>query len=210
MTIKPANVDQYLQSGCGRCAFGGTPQCKVHPWTVELRLLREIVQASGLTEEIKWSIPCYTHAGKNILLLSALKDSVTLSFFRGSEMQDPENILEKPGENSRFARYMRFTDTQSIAALKHAIPAYIQEAIVLESAGRKADASPDVPLEYPEELTQLFAANPAFAQAFAALTPGRQRGYLLHFTSAKQSTTRTTRIEKCVPKIFSGKGWNEQ
>lgn len=210
MTIKPANVDQYLQSGCGRCAFGGTLQCKVHPWTAELRLLREIVQASGLTEEIKWSIPCYTHAGKNILLLSALKDSVTLAFFRGAEMQDPENILEKPGENSRFARYMRFTDTQSIAALKHTIPAYIQEAIVLESAGRKADVSPDVPLEYPEELTQLFAANPAFAQAFAALTPGRQRGYLLHFTSAKQSTTRTTRIEKCVPKIFSGKGWNEQ
>lgn len=81
---------------------------------------------------------------------------------------------------------------------------------MLESTGRKADASPDAPLEYPEELTQLFAANPAFAKAFAVLTPGRQRGYLLHFTSAKQSTTRTTRIEKCVPKIFSGKGWNEQ
>lgn len=210
MPIKPANVDQYLQSGCGRCKFGGTPQCKVHSWGEELRLLREILQASGLTEEIKWSMPCYTHDGKNILLLSALKESVTLSFLRGADMQDPENILEKPGENSRFARYMRFTDTQSIAALKHAIPAYIQEAIALENAGKKVDASTDAPLEYPEELTQLFAANPDFAKAFAALTPGRQRGYLLYFSSAKQTKTRTARIEKCMPKIFSGKGWSEQ
>jgi uncharacterized protein YdeI (YjbR/CyaY-like superfamily) len=210
MSIKPENVDQYMASGCGRCKFGGTPQCKVHVWTEELRLLRGILQESGLTEEVKWGSPCYTHDGKNILMLSTLKESVNILFFRGTQMSDPENILEKPGENSRFARYIRFTDAQTCAALKHAISGYIQEAIEIEKSGKQADTSNDAPLEYPEELIQLFAANPDFEAAFSVLTPGRQRGYLIHFSSAKQSKTKAARIEKCMPKIFSGKGWNEQ
>jgi uncharacterized protein YdeI (YjbR/CyaY-like superfamily) len=210
MPVKPKNVDQYLASGCGRCELGGTPQCKVLPWVDELRLLRGIIQESGLTEEIKWSVPCYTHDGKNILLLSALKESVTVSFLRGAQMQDPENLLEKPGENSRFARYMRFTDTQTISSQKPAILSYIQEAIELEVAGVEVAGSHDDLPDYPEELIQAFEADPAFEEAFAALTPGRQRGYLLHFSSAKQSKTRITRIEKSMPKIFRGKGWNER
>ncbi|MBV7330423.1 YdeI/OmpD-associated family protein [Chloroflexi bacterium TSY] len=210
MSVKPENVDQYLESGCGRCEFGGTPQCKVQSWDEELRLLRGILQESRLTEELKWGAPCYTHNGKNILMLSALKESVTISFFRGALMKDPENVLEKPGENSRFARYIRFTNVETVATLKPAILRYIQEAIELENSGKKSDVSNDVPLEYPEELIQMFEANPDFEEAFSALTPGRQRGYLIHFTSAKQSKTKTARIEKCMPKILIGKGWNER
>ncbi len=210
MPIKPQNVDQYLESGCGRCELGGTPQCKVQPWVEELRLLREILQESELTEEIKWSAPCYTHEGKNILTLSALKESVVISFFRGVQMKDPENVLEKPGKNSRIARYIRFTNVQKIVSLKPAILSYVQEAIELEKSGKKVDLTKNAPLDYPEELIQMFEANPEFEEAFAALTPGRQRGYLIHFSSAKQSKTKTARIKRCMPKIFSGKGWNER
>lgn len=210
MPTKPENVDQYMKCGCGRCEFGGTPQCKVHSWGEELRLLRSILQGSGLTEELKWSAPCYTHDGRNILMLSALRESVTISFFRGTQMRDPENILEKPGENSRFVRYIRFKDTQTIASLKTTILSYIREAIDLETSSRRTDARNEAPLEYPDELVHMFRSNPEFEAAFSALTPGRQRGYLIHFLSAKQSKTKTARIEKCMPKIFTGKGWNER
>lgn len=209
MPTKPENVDQYLESGCGRCELGGTPQCKVQSWVDELHLLREIVRESTLTEEIKWSAPCYTHDGKNILMLSALKESVVISFFRGAQMQDPENVLEKPGENSRFARYFRFTDVQTVASSKQTILRYIQEATEIEDSGQIADASSDAALSYPEELIQMFEADPIFEEAFSALTPGRQRGYLIHFSSAKQSKTKTARIKRAMPKIFIGKGWNE-
>ena len=210
MPIKPETVDQYLASGCGRCALGGTPQCKVRSWVEELRWVRGILQKSGLAEELKWSAPCYTHNGRNILLLSAFKESVTVSFFRGVHMKDPENILEKPGQNSRHVRYLRFTDTHTIASLEPTLLSYIQEAIEIEESDRKVDVSADAPLDYPHELIQILGANPDFKQAFSALTPGRQRGYLIYFSSAKQSKTKIARIEKSMPRIFSGKGWNER
>ena len=210
MSVKPENVDQYLSSGCGRCELGGTPKCKVQPWVEELRLLRGVLQESSLTEEIKWGAPCYTLDGKNILMLSALKESVVVSFFQGAQLKDSENILEKPGENSRFARYIRFKDTQTIYTLKNIISSYIKEAIELEMFGKREIVSDDVPLEYPDELIQMLDARPDFAEAFNSLTPGRQRGYLIYFTSAKQSKTKTSRIEKSMPKIFIGKGWNER
>jgi len=210
MPIKPENVEQYIESGCGRCELGGTPQCKVESWKEELRLLRKIMLESELTEEIKWSSPCYTHRGKNILMLSALKESVIVSFFQGAQLKDPENILEKPGENSRFARYLRVTDTKTIAALKHTILSYIQEAVDIEKSGKKEDVNNNKMLEFPGELVQMFEANPGFQEAFSALTPGRQRGYLIHFSSAKQSKTKTARIQKFMPKILDGKGWNER
>ncbi len=137
-------------------------------------------------------------------------ESVTISFFQGALMKDPENILEKPGENSRYARYIRFTDAQTVVSRKPVILSYIQEAIEIKKSGKKVDVSNNAPLEAPEELIQLFESDPVFEEAFSALTPGRRRGYLLHFSSAKQSKTRTARIEKSMPKIFSGKGWNER
>ena len=210
MSIKPKSVDQFLESGCGRCSLGGTPECKVQSWVGELRSLREILQASGLAEEVKWSAPCYTHEGKNILMLSAVKDSVIISFFHGAELTDPEGILEKPGEFSRFARYLRFTNPDEIESRKTTIQNYIREAIRLERSGKRTAAARDVSLEYPDELVQQFKLYRDFEKAFAALTPGRQRGYLIHFSSAKQPKTRTARIEKFMPKIFEGKGWNER
>lgn len=208
MPIKAENVDQYLADGCGRCEFGGTPQCKVHSWDDELNQLRSILLESDLIEEIKWGAPCYTSEGKNILMLSALRESVVISFFRGAELKDPENVLSKPGKNSRFARYMKIKDVQSIPQLKSIILSYIKEAITLEKTGSRKPGD-DQTLEYPVELIQAFESNPEFKEAFSKLTPGRQRGYLLHFSSAKQSQTRTNRIEKFKPRIFDGLGWNE-
>ena len=210
MPIKPDNVDQYLESGCGRCEFGGTPNCKVHSWDEELYLLRAVLQESELKEEVKWSAPCYTHNGKNILTLSALKESVVVSFFRGAELKDPDGILEKPGENSRFARYIRFTDVDRIHSLKDSVLSYAQAAIDLEASGKEVNIGKDPLPDFPDELVSAFNDNSDFEAAFSALTPGRQRGYLLHFSSAKQSATRTARIERCMPKIFGGKGWNER
>lgn len=210
MPTKPTNVDQFLRSGCGRCEFGGTPDCKVVSWSEPLRLLRSILLQSGLKEEIKWSQPCYTHEGKNIVILSALKDSATVSFLRGALLEDPARILEKPGENSRFARYARFTDTKSIAAHQSTLLAYVKEAIEIEDSGQKVDTSHDALPDAPPELVDRLDQDVDFARAFDALTRGRQRGYLLHFNAAKQSKTRTARIEKCMAQIFAGKGWNER
>lgn len=210
MPIKPDSVDQYLDIGCGRCKLGGTLQCKVNTWSEELGLLREIIQQSGLIEQIKWSAPCYTHEGKNILMLSAYKESVIVSYFQGVLLTDPEQILELPGENSRHARYLRFSDLPTINARKPYILNYIKEAIKIAESGQRVNTSSADAMEYPEELIQIFEQNPEFEQAFTALTPGRQRGYVLHFSSAKQSQTRVNRIHKYMPKIFEGKGWNEQ
>ena len=210
MPEKPNDVDQYLDIGCGRCKFGGTPDCKVKSWTDELTLLRSILFQSDLTEEIKWSAPCYTYEGRNVLTLSALKESAVVSFFRGAELPDSENILEKPGENSRFARYVRFTDTKQIKSLKKVLLECIRVAIQLEKTGSKPRASEVVETQHPAELAEMFESDPKFAKAFFALTPGGQRGYLIHFSSAKQSKTRISRIRKCMPKIFEGKGWNER
>jgi len=210
MTVKPENVAQFLENGCGRCELGGTPRCKVKSWVDELRLLREIIQESGLREEIKWSVPCYTHDGKNILLLSALKESVTVSFLAGAALKDPQGLLEKPGPNSRFARYMRFVDAPSVASSKSALLAFIQQAKTLAASGEGSTVEDGSLPECPEELIQAFEANPQLEEAFMALTPGRQRGYLIHFSSAKQSKTRAARIEKYTPKILQGKGWQER
>lgn len=135
---------------------------------------------------------------------------VVVSFFRGAELKDPNGLLEKPGENSRFARYLRVTDVDSIPELRKTILSYIEEAVELEKSGKPAVASDDGSMEYPEELKDAFAGDPEFAKAFSDLTPGRQRGYLIHFSSAKQSKTRATRIEKAKEKIYAGKGWNER
>ena len=210
MTMKPDTVDDYLAQGCGRCALGGTPECKVHRWPAVLKELRAILRASGLQEEIKWSAPCYAHKGRNVLMLSALRDSVVVSFFQGAQLTDRDGVLEKPGENSRFARYWRFTEAATVASVEARLLAYIREAIAISESGSttpsdKADTPP-----MPQELSRRFEEDAEFKAAFEALTPGRQRGYLLHFSSAKQASTRENRIEKCKPAIFKGKGWNER
>ena len=203
-------VDSYLQEGCGRCSLGGTPECKVHNWQSELKLLRRLVLNCGLTEERKWGVPCYTHNSHNILILAAFKDNCTLSFFKGALLNDEQGILEKPGENSQAGRVLRFTQVDQIIKLEDVLKAYIYEAVEVEKAGLEVKMKKTSEFDMPEELQDKLDEDTEFKTAFEALTPGRQRGYMLHISQAKQSKTRLARIEKSIPKIFDGKGYNER
>ncbi len=201
-------VDHYFAVGCGRCPLGGTPDCKVHNWTDVLKQLRSILLDCGLTEEVKWGVPCYTVDGKNVILISALKESSVMSFFKGSLMKDPYDILEKPGENSRVGRQLSFTNLEKVIELETTLKDYIKEAIKIEKAGLKVEK--DDTLDYPIELQQKLDEDPALNAAFEALTPGRKRGYVIYFSGAKQSKTRTSRVEKYIPKILAGKGFHDR
>lgn len=203
-------VDLYLVDGCGRCKLYQTPECKVHTFAEELKALRAILLRTELTEELKWSQPCYTYDGANVLLLTTFKDRCVLSFLKGSLMKDPAEILEKPGEHSRAGRFIRFTSLARVEELESVIFDYVTEAIEIEKAGLKVDFEKGRDIDYPEELQEMFDEDPPFEDAFDALTPGRRRGYLIHFTGAKQSKTRSSRIEKSKPKIFEGKGFHDR
>lgn len=206
--INPAIAD-FFDVGCGRCPLVGTPNCKVKTWNAELRALRDIILKIDVTEERKWGVPCYTNNGKNIMLLSALKESATISFLKGSLIDDVHGVLIAPGKNSQSARYMKFTSVQEIKKAKPIIIDYIQQALEIEKTGKKVVfKKDDDPI--PEELSESFAKQPSLKTAFYALTPGRRRGYLLHFNQAKQSATRESRIQKCIPNIMKGKGLQDR
>jgi uncharacterized protein YdeI (YjbR/CyaY-like superfamily) len=201
-------IDAYLSEGCGRCPLGNTPQCKVNKWTEVLQTLRNIVLDCGLTEELKWSVPCYTFQNSNIAIVAAFNDYAVLSFFKGALLRDDNGLLIQQTENMQSARQIRFTNVQDIIELEPVLKAYVYEAIEVEKAGLKVETKPNqTPI--PEELQQSFAENPDFKVAFERLTAGRQRGYLLHFSQPKQAQTRAARIEKCMLRIFDGKGLND-
>lgn len=202
-----SQIDLYLQNGCGRCKLYKTPQCKVHTWHNELVKLREIVLSSGLTEDYKWKQPCYTYNNVNVAMVTAFKEHCVISFFKGVLLKDEKQILTQPGENSQSVKWIKFTDVTEIVKLEKTIKAYIKEAIDIEKSGAKIELKKVEDYTVPEELEQMFKADKKFKAAFEKLTPGRQRGYLLHFTQPKQSATRTSRIEKCLPKILEGKGF---
>lgn len=202
-------VDHYLAEGCGRCPLGGTPNCKVHNWPEELKALRTIVLDCGLQEELKWGVPVYTFQKKNIVVVAALKEYCSLSFFKGSLLSDTSNILSQPGENTQSARLIRFTNVKEIVKLKSILKAYIFEAMEIEKAGLKVAFKKAEDYSIPEEFQNKLKLMPALKKAFDALTPGRQKSYLLHFSQAKQTKTREARIEKCIPQILKGKGFNE-
>jgi uncharacterized protein YdeI (YjbR/CyaY-like superfamily) len=191
-----------------RCKLGGTPECKVNHWQKELKELRRIVLDCGLTEELKWGVPCYTFQLKNILLVSAFKEFCAVSFFKGSLLSDAHRILVKPGENSQATRYAKFTHVQKIIEMESILKAYIDEAIEVEKANSKVKFKRD-PGPIPEELRNKFDEIPDLKTAFKALTPGRQRGYILYFSQPKQPKTRKSRIEKYIIKILDGKGLND-
>lgn len=178
-------------------------------WQKEIEQLREICLDCGLTETLKWKKPCYSFQQSNVAIIQPFKNSVALMFFKGTLLDDPENILEKPGKNSRIARRIAFTNSEEIAKLEPVIKEYLQEAIQAEKDGLEVEVKKKKE-PIPEELQTKFKEYPEFKTAFENLTPGRQRGYLLHFSSAKQSKTRTRRIEKYIPKIIDGKGINER
>ena len=202
-------VDDFFARGCGRCALFETPQCRVHQWQEEMQTLRDILLDAGLTEDRKWGNPCYTFNGKNVVMMGALKEFCSIGFFKGSLLTDPKQLLIAAGENTQAARQLRFTETKSITKLQKQITAFVHEAIQLEQAGKKVAFKPVSDFPIPDELKQTFENDPELKKAYYALTPGRQRGYLLHFAQAKQSATRLSRIEKCTPQILRGEGLND-
>lgn len=204
------DIDTYFLEGCGRCPLGGTSACKVHDWREELQHLRMIVLDSGFTEEVKWGVPCYTHEGKNVVMVSAFKDYCTVSFLKGALLADPAGLLEAPGPNTRAARVLRYTSVRQIIDTEPALRALLHSAIDVEKAGLKFDFQRDAALDLPPEFAQKLEEDPVLKAAFEALTPGRQRGYAIHFSGAKQSQTRVSRIEKCIPKIMEGKGFHDR
>jgi uncharacterized protein YdeI (YjbR/CyaY-like superfamily) len=202
-------VNTILAEGCGRCKLVGTPQCRIIIRNSEMKALRGIALESGLEEEVKWGFPAYTFKKKNIFMLGSFKEYSSIMFFKGALLSDTDNILVQPTENSNTGRQLRFTNTKEILKLKRNILSYIFEAIEIEKSGAKIDAKKTSDYTMPEELNTKFKELPELKTAFEKLTPGRQRGYLLHFSQAKQSATRLSRIEKNMEAIFNGKGLNE-
>lgn len=201
-------VEDYFSDGCGRCSLFATPACKVNFWREQLLIARSIIQECGLKEEAKWGAPCYTLEEKNILMLSALKDWVIISFFKGALLEDPAGMLVRPGENSQAARMLKFRDSKEIIDKKEQIKAFIAQAIDIEKQGKKVEFKKELdPL--PLELLDKFEEYPELEKAFFSLTPGRQRGYILFFSQPKQSQTRINRIEKYLDKILQGEGMHD-
>ena len=182
---------------------------KATKWQEELVKLREIVLDCGLTEELKWGVPCYTFNKTNVIILGGFKDYCFISFLKGVLLHDSENILQKPGENTQSGRIIPITDIQKIIGMNQTLKAYIYEAIEVEKAGLKVESNSKTELVFPDELLQKFESNPTFKVAFEALTPGRQRAYNIYFSGAKQSKSRESRIESYVQRILSGKGFND-
>ncbi len=203
------SVDTYFLEGCGRCPLHGTLDCKVHNWTKELTLIRSLVSDSMLKEESKWGVPCYTYKGKNVLTISAFKEYCCISFFKGVLLKDEHDLLVKPGPNSQSARLLKFNQLSQIENHCDTIQAYIEEAIDIERKGLTATFG-KTPEPIPDELNLIFEEDPILKAAFETLTPGRQRGYILHISQAKQSKTRLARIEKCTPMILSGIGLHDK
>ena len=206
--IKATSVDQYLLDGCGRCSKGGTPSCTVHAWHPILVAMRELATECMLTEEVKWSVPCYTLKGKNVLMIHAFMEYCSIMFMKGSLLTDPENILHRQTEHVTAGRQLRYTNLEDFLAQREQAKAFIMEAITLEEAGKKVEKRTE---EEPmvEELKEAFLQDSTFKTAFYQLTPGRQRAYLLHFAQPKQAETRASRIVKCMPLIMRGEGLHD-
>ena len=183
---------------------------KAKKWRPEMQKLRSLLLDTPMTEEFKWGKPCYTFQGSNIVVVLALKDYVTLLFCKGALLKDTKGILTRPSENTQAARQLRFTGLEKIVELESVVKAYLREAIAAEKAGLQVTFKKITEHKVPEELQRKLDANAAFKTAFKTLTPGRQRAYLLHFSSAKQAQTREARIEKCTPDILKGIGFNER
>ena len=175
----------------------------------EMERLRGIILRTPLVEELKWGKPCYTFQGKNVVLIVGFKDHSALLFCKGALLKDPRGLLTKAGEHTQAARQLRFVSLQKINELETATRALLDEAVAVEEEGRDVIYKKPNDIDIPEELERRFDRSAALKTAFKALTPGRQRAYILHFSAAKQSATRDSRIEKCQPLILAGKGLHD-
>jgi uncharacterized protein YdeI (YjbR/CyaY-like superfamily) len=195
MNSMSPKVDEYLR--------------KTKKWQEEFEKLRTIFLDCGLTEELKWCCPCYTFEKSNIVLIHGFKDYCALLFFKGALLKDAKGILIQQTENVQAGRQIRFTNVREIVKIKTVLKAYIHEAIEVEKAGLKVKYKKTSEFKIPEEFQNKLDETPALKNAFDALTPGRQRGYIFYFSQPKQSTTRVSRVEKCMQQILKGKGLND-
>ena len=182
---------------------------KTKQWREEFEKLRGIILDCHLTEEFKWGKPCYTFQKSNIVLIHGFKEYCALLFFKGALLKDANGVLVQQTENVQAARQIRFTSVRQIAGMEPILKAYIHEAIEVEKAGLEVNYKKTSEFIIPDEFQKKLDAIPALKTAFAALTPGRQRGYMLYFSAPKQSKTRESRVEKCMRQILNGKGLND-
>jgi uncharacterized protein YdeI (YjbR/CyaY-like superfamily) len=182
---------------------------KAKKWQEEFEKLRKIILDCGLTEELKWGVPCYTFEKRNIVLMHGFKEYCALLFFKGALLKDAKGILIQQTKNVQAARQIRFTNVREIVKLKSILKAYIHEAIEVEKAGLKVKFKKTSDFKIPEEFQNKFEETHGLKTAFDALTPGRQRAYIFYFSQPKQSRTRESRVEKCTQKILNGKGLND-
>ena len=178
-------------------------------WGEAFGALRQILLDSGLTEDIKWMVPCYSFEGSNVALIHGFKDYCAILFIKGALLKDPQGILVQQTKNVQAGRQIRFTEAGQVADLGPVIRAYLEEAVEAERSGMKVTLKKTTEFSVPEEFQVRLSGDPGLRAAFEALTPGRQRGYLLHFSSAKQAKTREARIEKCIPAILDGLGLDD-
>jgi uncharacterized protein YdeI (YjbR/CyaY-like superfamily) len=179
-------------------------------WRDEFAALRTVLLDTELTEAFKWHKPCYTHAGKNIVIFQPMNDVCALMFFKGALLHDPQALLREQGEHSRSSLRLEFCSVADVTSMESALRDLVAEAIRVEQAGlRVEDPAPPTHRDYPNELLALMDADPGFRDAFERLTPGRQRGYLLHFNGAKQSATRSARIERVRDRVMEGFGLHD-
>ena len=198
-------ADDYFTKGCGRCARFATPDCSTRRWIDGLNDLRRICLDMGLVEVVKWGHPCYMYDDRNIAMIGAFRGDYLLTMFNASLLKDPEGILKKRGPNARVASEFNFTDSAEVVAQEDVIRAYIAEAIGYAKAGIKPEKVVRE-IDMPDELTDALDDDPELAEAFDALTPGRQRSYMFNLNTAKTSATRVKRIAKFRDKIIAGKG----
>lgn len=199
------DIEDYFTKGCGRCDRFATPDCSTRFWVQAQTDLRRILLDMGLSEHVKWGHPCYMHAGRNICIMGAFRDNMRLSFMNAALMKDPEGILERQGPNTQTPDMIRITDNAQVAAMEPVIRAYLREAMDYAERGILPEkVARDLTL--PDELVEAMDSDPDLAEAFHALTPGRQKSYVIALASAKTAATRVNRIAKYRPHILAGKG----
>ncbi len=198
-------IEDYFTKGCDRCDKFNTPDCSTKLWNEGITDLRRICLDEGLVETVKWGHPCYMHADRNLVIMGAFRENYRLTFFKAALMKDPEGILEKQGPNSQTKETIRFTANGQVKVMETTIRTYIQEAKAYADAGIVPEKVVRE-IDMPEELIEVLDGDPELAEAFAALTPGRQKSYAFNLNQAKSSATRYNRIEKFRDRIFAGKG----
>ncbi len=195
MASTPSTVDEYAE--------------QLTTWRAEFEALRTQLLDTGLDESIKWRKPCYGSGGANVVIFQPFRDLCALMFFQGALLDDPAGLLREQGEHSQSALRLEFRSLDDVRAVQEVLPAYVAQAIENERAGRRVERRTTAEYDVPEELLMRFDEDPHFHDAFQKLTPGRQRGYLLHFADAKKPATRMARIERLVPRILDGLGMHD-